>query len=262
MNREKAGGLLRPLGTVLLGVLVAACVTVRPPGGLEPSKPNLPEAARDNTALGVGYLREGRLDLALEKLRRAVEQDPSYAAAHSTLAVAYAQRGDNDLAESEYRRALELGNDPAVRNNFGVFLCGVGKTAEAERYFMQAARNHDYPTPEAAWANAGVCARKAGDAARANADFREALRINPDFADALAPLATQAYAAHDYLQAQALLQRYERVAQPTAQMLALGAGTQHALGHADAARAYELKLIRNFPDSEETAQLLKRNAAP
>lgn len=262
MARAITGRLLRPLAAGLLACVAAGCVTVRPPGGLEPSKPNLAEASRDNTALGVGYLREGRLDLALEKLRRAVEQDPSYAPAHSTLAVAYVQRGDNDLAETEYRRALELGDDPGVRNNFGVFLCGVGKTAEADRYFMQAARNHDYPTPEAAWTNAGVCARKAGDAVRANADFREALHLNPDFADALAPLAMQAYAAHEYLQAQAFLQRYERVAQATAQMLALGAGIEHALGHADAARAYELKLIRNFPDSDETAQLLKRNAAP
>ena len=258
----RAFALTAMAATATIALLVGGCVTVRPPGGLEPSKPNLPEAARDNTALGVGYLREGRLDLALEKLRRAVEQDSSYAPAHATLAVAYAQRGDNDLAEAEYRRALDLADDPGVRNNFGVFLCGMGKTAEADRYFMDAARNHDYPTPEAAWANAGVCARKAGDLNRAMADFRQALKLNPDFGDALAPLATQSYLSHDYLQSRAYLQRYEQVAQPTAQTLALGANIERALGHADAARAYELKLIRNFPDSDETAQLLKRNAAP
>jgi type IV pilus assembly protein PilF len=248
--------------TLCAASLAAACVTVRPPGGLEPSKANLPEAARDNTALGVGYLRQGRLDLALEKLRRAVQEDPSYAPAHSTLAIAYAQRGDQQLAETEYRRALDLGDDPAVRNNFGAFLCSIGKSEEADRYFMQAAHNRDYPTPEAAWANAGVCARKAGDQARADADFREALRLNANFADALEPLAAQAYADHDYLQAESYLQRYERAGPQTAQTLALGASIQHALGRADAARDYELKLIRNFPDSDETAHLLQRNPAP
>jgi len=242
--------------------LTTACVTVRPPGGLQPSKANLPEAARDNTALGVGYLREGRLDLALEKLRRAVQEDPNYAPAHSTLAIAYAQRGDQQLAENEYRRALDLGDDPAVRNNFGAFLCSIGKADEADRYFMQAANNRDYPTPEAAWANAGVCAHKTGNQARADADFREALRLNPNFADALQPLAVQAYADHDYLKADGYLQRYERSGPQTAQTLALGASIQHALGRADAARDYELKLIRNFPDSEETAHLLQHNAAP
>ena len=244
---------------VLLAFLVGGCVTV--PNALAPSKPNLPEAARDNTSLGVGYLREGRLDLALEKLKRAVVQDPDYAPAHSTLALAYAQHGENDEAESEYRRALELQDDPGVRNNFGVFLCGVGKTAEADRYFMQAVKDHSYATPEAAWTNAGFCARQAGDSARATVDFREALRLNPGFADALPPLAALVFASHDYVQTRALLQRYERVAPPTAQTLSLAADTERALGYTDAAHAYELKLLRNFPDSEETALLLKRNAA-
>jgi type IV pilus assembly protein PilF len=243
--------------------LLAACVTEPPKNAEAVPQPNLPEAARINTTLGVDYARQGRMDLALEKLQRAIEQKPDYAPAHSALAFVYTQRGDNEAGEREYRRAIELdGTDPSIRNNFGVFLCGQGKTREADTYFMQAVQDRSYATPEAAWTNAGVCAQRAGDAVRAEADFRAALHINPNFADALSRMAAIAYQNRNYLQARAFLQRYDGVAQPTAETLWLAARNERALGDASAARRYELKLIQNFPESPETAQLLKQPAAP
>ena len=41
------------------------------------------------TQLGVGYYEQGNLEVALEKLKKAVEVKPDYAPAHSAIALVY-----------------------------------------------------------------------------------------------------------------------------------------------------------------------------
>lgn len=219
---------------------------------------DLLEAARINTQLGIDYMRKGQMDMALDKLKRAVDQDPNLAIAHSSLAFVYSRHGENELAEKEYRKALSLDSENAsVRNNFGVFLCGQGKIAEAERYFLEAAQDKRYATPEAAWTNAGVCLRKS-DPDKAERYFRAALEINREFPDALSQMAWLSYQKHDYWRARAFVQRYELVGQTTPETLWIGALTERQLGDNAAADKYEKRLKTEFPESEEAAKLLKK----
>jgi type IV pilus assembly protein PilF len=223
-------------------------------------KADLPAAARTNTDLGIEYARRGYMDLAMEKLKKAIEQDDTYALAHSTIAFLYAQRGYIEEADREYRRAIALdGSNPDTRNNFGVFLCGQGKREEADRNFKLALASRDYTTPEAAWANIGTCARSAGDPAAAETAFRNALMINANFPTALVEMAKLSYGRKDYLQARAFVQRFDKLSKPSAEMLALGVRTERALGNPDGARSYEIRLARSFPDSPEAAQLGRAN---
>jgi type IV pilus assembly protein PilF len=266
--RPLAGRIPALAGPLLVAAVLAACVT-ESTGGLPNVKPDLHEAARINTQLGSGYTREALnagdpttrrklLEVALQKLQKAIDQDDDYAPAHAALAYVYALRGQNEDADAEYRRAIRLApDDPDTRNNYGVFLCGQGKTAEADRNFMRAANNPNYATPAAAWTNAGVCARRAGDLARAESDFRQALAADPGFPDALAEMAAISFLQQNYLATRAFLERYQRLAKPSAALLALGARTERALGDERAAREYEIKLVRNFPDSPEAAQVLQ-----
>lgn len=212
------------------------------------------EASRINTELGIAYARKNMLELAQEKLQRALDQDDDNAVAHATLAFVLGQRGELVLAERHYRRALALNPDDAnVRNNFGVFLCARGKLKEAEDYFLDAARDRRYPTPEAAWTNAGVCFKNR-DANKAEQYFREAVRVNPNFPDALAQLASLAYMKGDYLRARAFIQRFEQSGRLSPEMLLLAARTETALGDPAAARQYQTRLKREFPASPEAAE--------
>jgi type IV pilus assembly protein PilF len=253
---------LRVGAGLLIALAAAGCVTEKPKGLDQRSEPNYEEAARINTELGADYARQGRFDVATEKLKKAIDQNDRYAPAHKTLAYVYTQRGDSEHAEIEYRRALDLDNsDPETHNNFGVFLCSQGKSAEADRYFMTAIRDRSYTTPEAAWTNAGLCALKTKDAARAEEDFRQALKANPDFGEALVQMAMLSYQRQDYLRTRAFLQRFDRVARPRAETLLLAAKTERNLGDNQAARRYEANLVQSFPESEEAAQLQKRSIA-
>lgn len=246
-----AGGLL------LLILLLGGCVTTDDKGAQIPkAQTNLAEAARLNTQMGIDYMRKGEDEIALQKLKRALDQEPKFALAHSTIAVLYARRGETELAEQHYRRALSLdAQNASARNNFGVFLCGQGKTAEAEKYFLLAAKDRSYATPEAAWTNAGVCARRVPDLDKAETYFREALKLNEKFSDALAQMAWLSFQKRDYWRTRAFLQRYEVVGRPTPETLWIGARTEAALGDTVAARGYEAKLRKEFPESDEARRL-------
>ena len=251
---------MKRLLALLLGVTLAACTTteVTAPG----SKTDLKEAARLNTSLGIDYMRQGQYDFALEKLQRALEQDPDQAAAHSAIALLYQKRDEPKLARKHYKEALDLNeNDPGAMNNFGIFLCGQGELEEAEEIFLKAAKSKDNPQAADAWANAGVCVKR--DPKRldkAEGYLREALKLNPRHQNALVQMAQVCFDRGDYLRARAFLQRYDAIARPSAQTLWIGAQIERKLGDPVAARNYERKLRTQFPESPETEQML--NAKP
>jgi type IV pilus assembly protein PilF len=240
------------VAVVALVLALAACTTTET-SPVGQSKPDLKEAARLNTQLGIDYMRKGEFDLALEKLKKAIDQDDDLATAHSAIALVYQRKGEPKLAGKHYREALSLNSDdPGTLNNFGIFLCGQGEAEDAEEVFVRAAKNKDNRQPADAWANAGVCLRsepKARD--RAEGYLREALKLNPKHPDALAEMAQICYDKKDYLRARAFLQRYEVVSRQTPQTLLLAAQNERALGDAAAARDYERRLRKEFPESPE-----------
>jgi type IV pilus assembly protein PilF len=250
---SRAAVAIATIGAAL--ALLAACTTT-----VQGGRTDLKEAARLNTQLGIDYMRRSQFEYALEKLQRALDQDPDLAIAHSSIALLYQRRGEVKLASRHYRRAIDLNrDDPSTLNNFGIFLCGQGEIGEAEQLFLRAAKSKDNTSPADAWANAGVCTRRdSKKLEQAEGYLREALRLNPRHPNALAQMALVSYERQDYLRARAFLQRYESVAQATAQTLWLGAQTERKLGDVPAARAYERRLRSDFPDAPETEAMLKQ----
>jgi type IV pilus assembly protein PilF len=214
------------------------------------------EAAVANVNLGAGYLRQGRLDLALERLQRALKQNPKLADAHSVIAIVYDQLGMLNEAEMHYRRATQLeSNNPASANSYAVFLCRQHRWPEAEPFFKRAADNPAYTTPEVAMTNAGVCAREAGAADKAAEYFRTALVRNPTFPDALTNLMDIAYESGNYMQARAFVQRYLESSMPTAPVLLMCVNVETQLKNAEGADKCALRLRTGFQGSPELAKL-------
>jgi type IV pilus assembly protein PilF len=216
------------------------------------------DAASYNLQLGVGYLRRGDLQLAKDKLEKAVEQDPDLADAHMALAFLYEQIQQEADAERHFKRATRLEpNNPDVQNTYGAFLCKQGKTREAVAAFEKAAGIPLYRTPEAAYTNAGVCVLNDGQLDAADRYFREALGKNPRYGEALLQLASLSLQREQYLPARAFLQRYLDGNKPNAEVLWLGVRIERAMGDAEAAKRYSSQLKKNFPESDETRQLLE-----
>jgi len=252
---------MKQLGAALLAIttllMASGCVTTTEDGAVVHDKgPDMQEASRLNSQLGIDYLRRGNVELALEKLERAAQQDPKNADAQLGLALVYDQRKDPEAAEKAYRKAISLDrDDPDIQNNFGIFLCRNGQRAEAERLFTAAANNPDYRTPEAALTNAGVCVLQSGDDVAAERYFRASLDHNRGFSEALIQMAAVSYQRKEYLQARAFLQRYEQVGRPTAASLLMASKTEAALGDQAAAARYAQRLRDEFPTAAENSQL-------
>lgn len=229
------------------------CVSTEAPSARPASAAQQAEA---NLNLGTAYLRQGRADLAIEKLERALEQDPRLATAHSTIALAYDQLGDFERAEQHYRRATQL--DPAdasAANSYAVFLCRRGRWSDAEPFFRRAANNPRYATPAVALTNAGVCAREAGASEAAEQNFRAALDRDPVFADALFNMIDLSYASGNYMQSRAFIQRYLDAHTANPGVLWLCFNVEQQLGDPDRARQCARRLRDEFPASPEFAQL-------
>jgi len=78
--------------------------------------------ARSQVEFGIKVAAQGLWKEAIYRWERAVELDPTYAAAFNNLAVAYETAGWFDKAKKAYERALEL--DPKnlyIKQNFDLF---------------------------------------------------------------------------------------------------------------------------------------------
>ncbi len=241
--------------TVLLSCLafVAGCVTS---GDVVKRESSPREAAMTNLRLGSEYLQRGDRETALEKLTRAVEQDPELAPAHAYLGLTYEQLGQVDEADRHYRAAIRLARDDAgVQNMYAVYLCRRDRIREADKYFMAAVAIPDYSTPETAYTNAGVCQLRLPDTAKAEQYFRKALDLNPRYADALWQMARLTHEAGRDFQTRAFLQRLQEVARLPAAALWLGYQVETGLGDDSAAAVYADQLMRTYPESVEAARL-------
>jgi type IV pilus assembly protein PilF len=251
----------RHLGTAWL--LSAALALVGCASGGDFARPSASEknqqAAKLHTQLAQEYFRKGQLDVARDRVQRALQLDPGSSDAHSVAALLHDQIADYPRAELHYRRAAELKpKDGGVNNNYANFLCSRGRFDEADDYFRVAIADPYYRTPEVALANAGTCAQRAGRNEAAEQYLRRALERDPNYAAALLPMAKTLTARGDHLRARAFLQRHEAVAAPSADALALGLDIEEALGDHRAAAEYRKRLLDQFPRSQQARSLEER----
>lgn len=243
-------------------VLLGGCATSG--GGTEGStdvsdirvKEGADTMAETNVKLGVAYMQNRQYDLALAKLRKAVKQDPDLPTGHYAIALLYERLGDTDEAEVHYRRAIALQPSYSeAQNAYGVYLCKRDKYAEAEEHFQAALKNPLYRGKDIVLMNAGVCARSAGQMAKAENYLRQSLQLNPQRARTLYYMAQVNYDNGEYLQARGYMQRYEAVSRHSPQSLWLGIQLERQLGDKDAVASYALLLKSKYPDSDEARML-------
>jgi len=135
--------------------------------------------------MGVTYLDQRNVPMAMRELAKASELDPENAEVEMVLGLAYQARGDLSKAEEHLRRAIAMKPDYAdARNNLGIVLAERKEWDKAIREFEAAAANVMYTTPERAFFNLGEAYRAKGDPARAEDAYRRALRANERYAPA------------------------------------------------------------------------------
>jgi type IV pilus assembly protein PilF len=220
-------------------------------------------AAKINMQLGLGYLQEGNLPIAKEKLERARSMDPHNPEIHGAMALLDERLGKDKEADKEFRTALELdSHDPAMLNNYAVFLCSHERVDEGVRYFEQAATNPLYPTPWAAYTNAGVCMRGVHRDADAAQRFARALRSNPAYSEAVYQASDLDFQQQKLPDARFRIDVFLLTNPATPDLLLLAYRVAQAQNDATAQQRYGARLAQEFPNSDQARALAASKINP
>ena len=221
-------------------------------GAQSPSQDPLHDAGRINARLAMEYLKRDNLQVAQEKIEKALVQNPHDVNVQLSAGLVYERLRDPKRAEKHFRQAVrEDPANPEAGNALGAFFCRNKQQAKGEEAFVKAAANPLYRTPFVAYTNAGVCARSAGRLEQAERYLRQALTYQADYPETFAQLAGVLHERGSNLQARAFVERFLAVAPATPDMLLLGHNIELALKDTGAAAGFRERLVKEFPDSEQ-----------
>jgi len=107
-----------PIVVASVGVVLSAAT----PAFAADSGAKARSQARTEVEFGMQVAQRGLWREAIYRWERAVEVDPTYAAAYNDLAIAYEHEGQLDKARKAYEKALEIDpNNSQIRQNYELF---------------------------------------------------------------------------------------------------------------------------------------------
>ncbi|ABR75375.1 type IV pilus biogenesis/stability protein PilW [Actinobacillus succinogenes] len=117
------------------------------------------QAAKARVELALGYLAQNNPMQAKLNLDKALNYAPDYYLVHSALAYFHHQQGNIELADNAYRKAISLDDDQGdVHNNYGTFLCSLGKAEQGIEQFRKALSAKYYYNQTDTYENLAICA--------------------------------------------------------------------------------------------------------
>lgn len=168
------------LFVLTLFACLTACGTMgQQSGNQRKATGNQVDSARAHTNLGAAYLQQNKLEIALNEFSKAIEVMPNYAAAYNGIAMVRSALRQDEEAEYNFKKAIQI--DPSASeayNNYGTFLCSRGRYSESVPLFLEAVKNPLYGTPNLAYANAGICAKRDNDIDMQNAILAKHFKFN------------------------------------------------------------------------------------
>ncbi|WP_341501794.1 type IV pilus biogenesis/stability protein PilW [Gallaecimonas sp. GXIMD4217] len=207
-------------------------------------------AAKTRVQLGLTYLRSGDSAKAKMHLEKAEEFAPKLPEVYFSQGYYYQTVGEMALAEQAYRKAVDLDDENGeALNNFGAFLCRMGRYEESITYFKKAVRAPGYIRVAGAYENAGLCARMGDMAAEAEEYLSSALSHDPKRATSLLAMAELRFNRQDYGGAKGYLIRLQQVSQPSPQSLFMAIRLAKQTGDKSGVEKYGEELLEKFPDS-------------
>jgi type IV pilus assembly protein PilF len=206
--------------------------------------------ARIHTELGANYLQRAQYVVALEELREAVRIDPRYGLAHSMTGLVHANLGEDVKAEASFKRAIEVApNEGDIRNQYGSFLCGLGRADEGIAQFEAALRLPLYQTPQVALENAGSCALASQKIRPAESYFGRLVQLFPFNSRGYQGLAAVALKTARFDEVKKQVELGLRTQQITPQLLFYGVCAERKLGNKQREDEHRATLKARFSDT-------------
>lgn len=219
-----------------------------------------PELAKATRTIGEAYMNQGDLTAALRELLKAEQLNPDDPFVHNDLGLCYMLKKRMPDAIVHFKKAIDLnpGYAPA-RNNLGTAYLELKEWDAAIRVFKEITQDLLYATPHFPLSNLGLAYYEKGQYRMAMRYYKKALKLQPDFANALRGVGRTYLATNQGRLALKYLMRAQKAA-PQAPEIYLDLGEVYLLvGRiADARNAYENVVDLAPPESEMYERAKKR----
>jgi len=248
--------------SLLLIVLLSGCAGGNAGNSSQSQQPQgrSQASAKVHTELAGMYYERAQLGVALGEIALALQADKNYAPAYNVRGLIHMTLREDKEADEDFQQSIRLDKDDSeAQNNYGWFLCQRGKEKDSIPHFLAALKNPLYVTPERAYLNAGLCAKKGGNLSDAEEFLQRALLLQPGLPQALLLMAELNFAKSDYVAAKKHFAAYsEKTDNLTADQLWLAVRIERKVGDRNSEQSYAMQLRKRFPDASET-QLLNNN---
>ncbi|WP_194867568.1 type IV pilus biogenesis/stability protein PilW [Pseudoalteromonas sp. PPB1] len=248
---------------LILGMTLSGCVTeTRYANSDKPvvqSKASREDAAKTRISLALQYLANGNNTQAKFNLERALTLAPQLPEAHYSLAYYYEQVGENARAEQAYQKALILApKDPNTLNNYGTFLCRIGKYDAATEQLLKAIDIPSYIRVAQSYENLAMCALRQDNFELALEYLGSAEKHNGQRPSTLLLMAGLHYAKSELHRAEEILKVYGDRGFVSARGLLLSHLLEVRKGHLQQAEETATLLLQTYPDSPQAALVLQQ----
>jgi len=214
--------------------------------------------AKVHTELAGMYYERAQMGIALGEIDTALQAERDYAPAYNVRGLIHMALHEYKEAEEDFLQSLRLDkNDSETHNNYGWFLCQRGMEKDSIPHFMAALKNPLYATPERAYLNAGLCAKKAGERKDAMEFLQRALQVRPGMPQALLAMAELSLESGEPSTAKKHFTAFSGTSENlTAEQLWLAVRIERRMGDRNAEASYAMQLRKRFPDAHETRLLV------
>ncbi len=253
------GALLVLLGAVLMAGCASAPDSDRSRDSLADLVTDSDESsdrkrARIRVELAMGYLEQGKINIALDEVKLALAADPDFADAYSLRGLIYMRLNELPLAHESFLKALAVRpRDPNILHNLGWLKCQQARYPEALADFAQALANPAYGERAKTYMTQGLCQIRAGQRREAEQSLLKSYEF-----DAANPvtgynLANLLFQNADFARAQFYIRRLNNSEWANAESLWLGIKVENRMADRVAMLQLATQLDKRFPQSKEAS---------
>lgn len=210
--------------------------------------------ARIRVELALGYLEQGKTNIALDEVKLALAADPDFADAYSLRGLIYMRLNELPLAQESFLKALVVRpRDPNILHNLGWLKCQQTRYPEAMADFALALANPGYGERAKTYMAQGLCQIRAGQRREAEQSLLKAYEFNAMNPVTGYNLANLLFQNADFARAQFYIRRLNNSEWANAESLWLGIKVENKMADRVALLQLATQLEKRFPQSKEAS---------
>jgi type IV pilus assembly protein PilF len=223
-------------------------------------KPDYAQAAKLYAQLGLGYLSQGQVVRAKDKLTSALTYAPKNAEVISAWGIYWEHVGDIKESRSFHEKALRLAKSNQVSivyDAYGSFLCRQGNWKGAQQAFGRALANRQSLNLAFIYESAGLCAANTQHTIEAEEYLTKAVQMDVQRSRAALALSQLKIKQSAFTEASKWLVQYEKFGPQTPRSVLAALQIAKGLNQKDQIENLELLFKRSFHDTPEYQEYRK-----